>query len=945
MCIIMKKTALLLVVSLMACVVLFAPHAAFAETGYWENVLTFENGENSDISWNYTPSSAAAAAGRVGTATIVDDGTGNQALKVVSKITEAEQRNNPSSGVGDSGDMLTFNLPNFGQLTGVIEITGEVRVDSANSRPFWRFADLGGASANCSWRSYSNYLARTGTVASFIPYNKTGYTKFRYVIDLNETSDNFYMYAPGASQPGHTGSYTGPTTETIPLSFMTYYQQAGQAWIAPSAGVEGIYWIDNIKVSGYRAAVTGTVPSQNATDIEALDDIKLTLNDSVQNFDQSKVSLSVNGVKTEQFDAELSNDGTVITVTPENGLQYNKQYELALTAGYAQKINQSYQNPAEYKLSFKTKSIIPPITNWKESAIFAQGFAPEMSVVDGVSRVVTLAKDGGEALNYTEGTQINDMGAYVMVITATDAVTGKTQTESYSFQVVMPTAPLALDVTIDGKAETNETLEGFYTYEDYNNDEQGVSMFRWLRATTENGEYKPITNATAKTYTLQTADEGMWLKFEVTPVAVVEPKTGTPVQSEPFMGPMKPVASQVSVSEENGILTGSYTYSDANGDAVDTAALDFNWYFQNIETGAVTKIDNADSLTYTLGQNDINTYIIFGVTPVSTKKPYQGDEVRTEPYLLPCAPHAQNVSISGTAAVGKTLSAYYTFYDANGDTESGTVCNWYVNGQYRSTGASLDVVSGMEGAMVYFEITPGANAFPANGATVTSGTVTVSASSGAIVQRPVIGGVGGGSSKPNGSGPSTVIPPTDTNNETATGFVDAGNHWAKNEINIMREKGIINGVTETEFRPDGVVKRGEVAKLIAKVFDLTSSAPSVFADVTENDWFTEYVDAVAEHGFMRGDGDQFRPENAMTREEICMILATVAEKYNVSAEENAIVFSDENEISDWAKEAVELAVGTGFMNGMGDGEFAPKQQVTRAQITVILCRVMERLSI
>ena len=948
----MKKTALLIVVSVMACVVLFAPHAAFAEDGYWENVLTFEDGENSVISWNYTPSSAAAAAGRVGTAEIVDDGTGNKALKVVSKINETEAKNNPASNVGDAGDILTFDLPNFSQATGIIEITGDIIRDADNNRPFWRFAKLDGAEGNTSWRSYSNYLARTGTVASFITYAKTGYTRFRYVIDLNKTTDNFYMYAPGKEEPGYVGNFTSSSKDTISLSFITYYQQAEQSWKAPSAGDEGVYWIDNIKVSGYRASVCESVPAQNATDVEANNDILLTLSDSVQYLDKSKIELYIDEEQTNDFEAVLSDDGMVITITPQGGLQYNKDYRIELKNGYAQKINPDFQEPGEYKLVFKTKSIIPPISNWKKSEIFTQGFVPELSSVTGVSRVVTLAKDGEEEQVYAEGTMINDVGDYIMVITATDIANGKTQTESYSFKIVPPTAPVAFNVTISGKAEIDEKLTGSYEYEDYNNDDQGTSLFRWLRADAENGTYTAIEGATGKEYTIQSADEGKWLKFEVTPVAVVEPAIGSPVQSAPFLSAAKPTAFDVKISKNGDVLTGKYNYSDANADAENADSTIFCWYFQDIETGAVTKIDGANDIKYNLKETDINQYIILGVTPVSMAKPYHGEEVRTQPYLLPCAPKAQNVSIMGTASVGNTLGAYYTFYDANGDKEGKSVCNWYVNNKCYSTGATLSIESDMEDATIYFEIIPVSDAFPESGEAIKSETVSVRKSSSSSAKRPSFSGGGGGSGSSSSSslgsgnlGSVAATPSEEQNKETVLAFADTSNHWAKREIDLMREKGIVNGITDTEFAPDNAVSRGETAKLIAKVFKLTYSQSAGFTDVADNAWFAEYVNAVSEHGFMSGDGKQFRPNDAMTREEVCMILANIAQKYNISAEKEADVFTDANEISDWAKNAVELAVRTGFMNGIGDGKFAPRQQTTRAQLTVILYRIIEHLSI
>jgi len=91
-------------------------------------------------------------------------------------------------------------------------------------------------------------------------------------------------------------------------------------------------------------------------------------------------------------------------------------------------------------------------------------------------------------------------------------------------------------------------LTGDYTYYDVNQDAEGVAIFRWLRYNKDTKEYEPINNATDKSYTLTEADIGTTLKFEVTPVAVNEPKTGEPALSEALNGPAVPYVKNVSIN-------------------------------------------------------------------------------------------------------------------------------------------------------------------------------------------------------------------------------------------------------------------------------------------------------------------------------------------------------------------------------------------------------------
>ena len=152
-----------------------------------------------------------------------------------------------------------------------------------------------------------------------------------------------------------------------------------------------------------------------------------------------------------------------------------------------------------------------------------------------------------------------------------------------------------------------------------NGDAQGISTFRWLR----NGV--AIVGATASTYTLVVADQGTSIKFEVTPVATVAPTTGTPVASSafPVIAAVAPTASGVTITEAaqtvGQVLTGNYTYADANGDPQGIST--FRWLRNGVA------IVGATASTYTLVTADLSTSITFEVTPVATIAPTTGTPV------------------------------------------------------------------------------------------------------------------------------------------------------------------------------------------------------------------------------------------------------------------------------------------------------------------------------
>lgn len=925
------------------------PVSAEAEDGmyiiYEEN---FENytGESDVFAYTFTPEPNAAAAGRTGTATVEEETSGDKALKVVSKMTTAE------ASTGAKRDKLDFIISNLPDETGVIGFSFDVRMEDGYGRPFYRFGQLNDSdnagAVMYAVGTYAHAMKDQDDTVKYVYFNDNAEFRFDYNLDLtNDKCTITVSNTDGTNAKTVTrnlGNYIS-SDGTVKLHFGQY---VNSSWAVADTG---IVWYDNIKVYAYQAQVSSTNPVNEAENVAAGESATITYSAPIDNLDSQKISVLANGEALSTFDATLSDDGKILSITPTGGLQYDTKYEIVLNDGFAEASDTKHQPPQTYTFNFKTKSIINPIDNWKESARFGEGFVPALTAPTGVNYTVTLAKDGASPQNYTMGTPINQTGSYVMSVLATDTSNSKTQSKNYEFAIVEPAAPVANNVHIecDTLVATGSVLKGCYEYESYNDIAEGITLFRWFKGVSENGPWSEITNATAQNYTLKPEDDNAWFKFEVKPYAQEEPREGEAVLSAPFMGAMRPVASDVSVSQEDNVLTGDYFFADSNGDDEDQDKTEFRWYKKNRISGEISTISDATSKVYELKETDIDDYIFFGVKPVSTVKPYAGEEIKSDPILLPCRPEVSNASISGKVTVGNIISAYYTFYDINGDKESGSVCTWYVDGRPKHEGATLELRESMAGKEIYFEITPFADAFPQEGTPVRSDTVKVAN------KKKSSGGSGTSSMKAgivvNDEPKEDTLP--DTNGESAennqniesNGFADTANHWAKKEIEFMKKKGIINGISATEFAPDKFVTRAEAAKLLAKAFNLSVSESSDFADVKAEDWFTDFVVAVSEAGFMRGDSGNFYPNRSMVREEICVILANIAQKYGLQSETTAEEFVDSDEISDWASESVKTVVSLGLMNGVGDGKFAPRQETTRAEIAVILYRVLEKLGL
>jgi hypothetical protein len=214
------------------------------------------------------------------------------------------------------------------------------------------------------------------------------------------------------------------------------------------------------------------------------------------------------------------------------------------------------------------------------------------------------------------------------------------------------TAPTASDVSISGTPEVGQVLTGNYTYSDQQGDPQGASIYRWLR------DGVAISGASARTYTLASGDLGARIRFEVTPVAATGASPGTAVQS-PEVGPvvapppnMAPVANNVAISgtaQVTRTLTGSYTYSDAEGNAEGTST--YRW----LRNGA--PITGATATSYTLVSADQGAMIAFEVTPVAVAGTSPGSAAQSAAVGPVAAPPVVSATLSTVSAAPTSVPA------------------------------------------------------------------------------------------------------------------------------------------------------------------------------------------------------------------------------------------------------------------------------------------------
>jgi len=396
----------------------------------------FENPSN--ISRRIVANSTAVANGRGSTVTVeTDPTTKSKAMKFVSKLTSAD---------GSGADAVHFTIPAFPDDVNFLEVSMDVRQENNGVwKWFEQFASLGNVNGS-GLRNYSLsdvmvHEAGGTTPIGYWNWKDGEYHNYKYLIDLRLEQAQFFLDGNLIWSGAVNKSSLFNTNGTMVVRFNSKW--SGNSGFE-TAG-DAILWIDNLSAVGsnviYQAEVVNSAPKHNATNVEPGDTISFELNSPVTSLDSEKIKLYIDGARSTAFTAALSENGTVITVAPDSGLQYGATYKVELADGYAMPANPTFENPAPYTLGFKTRSLLNPMSNWNEGAKFSSGFVPEFTPISGVEYALTLAKDGGSAVNYSLGTPIDEGGYYVLTIKATNAADGATQVKTYAFEIIQPVEP------------------------------------------------------------------------------------------------------------------------------------------------------------------------------------------------------------------------------------------------------------------------------------------------------------------------------------------------------------------------------------------------------------------------------------------------------------------------------------------------------------------------
>lgn len=201
---------------------------------------------------------------------------------------------------------------------------------------------------------------------------------------------------------------------------------------------------------------------------------------------------------------------------------------------------------------------------------------------------------------------------------------------------------------------------------------------------------------------------------------------------------------------------------------------------------------------------------------------------------------------------------------------------------------------------------------------------------------------------------------TDSKNNTFTGrvditvtpstqskrFTDMGNHgWAAASVDFLYDGGITTGTSATTYGPALNITRGDFILMLYRAFNLSANTTDGFKDVPSDSYYAQAIAVAKALGIAQGSDDgRFNPTAPLTREDAMVFLyRTLNRTGRTIASASASYlnrFSDGSSTSSYAQDSVAALAQAGIIQGDTNGRLNPKGSLTRAEMAVILHRVV-----
>lgn len=166
--------------------------------------------------------------------------------------------------------------------------------------------------------------------------------------------------------------------------------------------------------------------------------------------------------------------------------------------------------------------------------------------------------------------------------------------------------------------------------------------------------------------------------------------------------------------------------------------------------------------------------------------------------------------------------------------------------------------------------------------------------------------------------------------------------WFYNDVKYVYEKGMMSGTAADVFAPNATTTRAMIVTILYRLEGSPAvTGTSAFVDVPVGQWYTDAVNWAAANQIVKGtSATTFAPNDSITREQMAAILYRYAQykDYDVTKKADLSGYSDNGQVSAYAKDALAWANAAKLINGVTNTTLAPQGNATRAQVSAILHR-------
>ena len=171
--------------------------------------------------------------------------------------------------------------------------------------------------------------------------------------------------------------------------------------------------------------------------------------------------------------------------------------------------------------------------------------------------------------------------------------------------------------------------------------------------------------------------------------------------------------------------------------------------------------------------------------------------------------------------------------------------------------------------------------------------------------------------------------------------------WYYEAVSYVASEGLMNGVSTTQFNPNGTASRAQIVTILWRLAGEPSALTGAFTDVPAGQYYSTAVAWASRQGIVTGVGNnRFEPNSNITREQLAVILYRYAQDagYTTSASANITGYYDYARVNSYARTAMSWAVGAGLITGTSTTTLSPQDTATRAQVATILMRFCENIA-